>query len=289
MITKFKRLVVKGVSWIDSYIWRVVSIFSFNQCRVCGGKSSPRIAYFRKFLVCDCCNFVFSVDTNDEVITQGMGMSGSQSGPGGGGYREYYLVKYLIKEFGFKKFLLFGTGNTSTFARLHSEGIDVTGCDISKDVVKFKAKEFGSESFMLPDDLPADYFDGVIAVEVFEHFADPKGEIQRLTACLRDGGIISGTTDFFQGGSIEDSNSPGYMSLSGHVAYWGQQSMSYAFNDYDLLVASFELIRPGSVLPDEKFGQLWRNKRVFFIYPEEYSEFFSGLNKSTPILPIDNP
>ena len=217
-------------------------------------------------------------------------MEGSWSGPGGGGYREYFLVKQLHRDLGKKSFLLFGTGNTTTFSRLRSEGIDVTGCDISQDVVAYKKKEHGDQSFFTPETIPSDAkYDAIVAVEVFEHFVDPLASWRLLMSKLADGGIVCGTTDFYRGGSIEDDNKPGYMSLKGHVAYWSERSMSTLAARSDYAVAAFELVRPGSVLPDERFGQLWPNKRVFFIHPLGHAQYFQTLYEQTPILPIDRP
>lgn len=140
---------------------------------------------------------------------------------------------------------------------------------------------------MLPKDK---IYDGIIAVEVFEHFAEPKSSINLLISLLKPNGIICGTTNFYPGGPIEDDNNPGYMSLRGHIAYWGLTSMTCIASYHNLTVAAFELIRPGSVLPDEKYGQLWPNKRVFFIYnPNAHQSYFEHLLKKTPIIPIDRP
>ena len=44
-----------------------------------------------------------------------------------------------------------------------------------------------------------------------------------------------------------------------HVAYWSADAMGILAREYGLSLALFELLRPGSVLPDEKFGRLWRD------------------------------
>jgi len=220
-----------------------------------------------------------------------MGMEGSWSGAGGGGYREYFLVKMLEKDLGFQSFLLFGTGNTATLGRLISEGVDVVGCDISQDVVAYKRQQHGNSRFHPAEEIPSHLrFDAIVAVEVFEHFAAPNESWRVLTRHLNDGGIICGTTNFYPGGPIEDSNDPGYMSLKGHVAYWSQKSLGYLARTKGFKLEAFEMVRPGSVLPDEKFGQLWPNKRVFFLFPAGwYEEYFSSLRDKHAILPIDKP
>ncbi len=222
--------------------------------------------YGRSFYQCQECEFIFAIDYDLRTLSKGMGMEGSWSGPGGGGYREYYLVKMLMQNVGLKSFLLYGTGNTQTFADLREEGVDVVGCDISQDVVEYRKAAFGDNAFFTPDSLPADKaYDGIVAVEVFEHLAEPKSAFSLLMSRLNPSGVICGTTHFYPGGAIEDNNNPGYMSHKGHVAYWNPKSMSYIARNYHYAVASFEMIRPGSVLPDEKYGQLWPNKRVFFL------------------------
>jgi SAM-dependent methyltransferase len=251
-----------------------------------------RRGYGRSFYQCDQCDFIFAIDNDPRILNRGMGLEGSWSGPGAGGYREFYLVKMLMRELKLRSFILFGTGNTPTFASLRAEGVDVVGCDISQDVVEYKRAAFGEDSFFTPDTLPGDRkYDGIIAVEVFEHFGEPKSSFNLLMSQLRPNGVICGTTNFYPGGPIEDDNKPGYMSHIGHVAYWNMKSMAWiAKNNYQRAVASFEMVRPGSVLPDEKYGQLWPNKRVFFIYnPNAHQSYFENLLKSTPILPIDKP
>jgi len=133
-------------------------------------------------------------------------------------------------------------------------------------------------------------YDAIVLVEVIEHFIDPKYNFDMLFNRLSDDGIICGTTNFHFGGSIEDGNDPGYMSIKNHVSYWSLSSMRFISNNFGMHVSTFEMIRPGSVLPDEKYHQIYPNKRVFFIYnPIHYENYFEKLHQNTPILPIDNP
>lgn len=207
----------------------------------------------------------------------------------GGGFREYFLVDMLRRDLGMTRFLLFGTGNTPTFARLREEGLDVTGCDISLDLVDARKAEFGQDAFYSPDELPADRtYDGIIAVEVIEHFAEPAEAFGQLFSLARDAGCICGTTDFWLRGGIEEPNK--YMNAKTHVAYWSEKSIRRVAARRGWSAQAFEMVRPGSVLPDEKFGVLWPNKRVFFLFDASYhGAYFRRLKCHTPILPIDNP
>ncbi len=262
-----------------------------TRCNLCGGPTRIRSGYERLFSECLDCGFIIANDYDPERLSKGMGMEGSWTGPGGGGYREYYLVHMLAKDLDKKSFLLFGTGNTSTLENLRNEGIDAAGCDISPDVVEHKVKILGEGSFFTPEGLATERrFDVIVAVEVFEHFPEPRKSLDLLNHHLARAGIICGTTNFYPGGLLEDGNNPGYMSLASHVAYWSTRSMAFIATAYGMLLTEFEMMRPGSVEPDEKYGQLYPNKRVFFLYDAMmHREYFSRLKAATPILPIDNP
>lgn len=95
-----------------------------------------------------------------------------------------------------------------------------------------------------------------------------------------------GTTDFYDGTDIADHV---YLKPRLHVAYWSEKSLTVMAERFGLELALFELECPGSVTPDEKYGLLWPRKRVFFLHPPGHRQFFDGLKRSTPILPINRP
>ena len=262
------------------------------QCKLCAGTTTPRVAYKRVFFECLGCGFLFSTDLDRvDLFERGMGFEGSWSGPAGGGYREEWLVERLHADLGLGRFLLYGTGATPTFATLLERGRDVVGCDISRDVVADKRRRHGEDRFFTPDELAAaGEFDVVVAVEVIEHFSDPLGSLRLLVETTGGEGIVCGTTNFRLGRAIVDGNTPGYMSLGDHVAYWSPSSLAHAAAQLGLAVKLFELVCPGSVKRDEKFGQLYPNKRVFFVYPDaRFGAYFDKRAIDLPILPIDRP
>ena len=261
------------------------------KCSICNENAAETVAYGRTFYKCETCGFVFTPDYDEKAQNRGMGMEGSWSGPGGGGHREYCIVKILQELFGMRRFLLFGTGNTNTLDLLLREGVDAVGSDISRDVVAYKKKAHGDDRFHSPDQLPkSPAFDAIVAVEVFEHFTHPLESFEFLLGHLNDGGIIAGTTDFHPGGPIEDGGRPGYMEPRGHVAYWSLSSLSGIASRFGRSVSAFEMVRPGSLLPDEKFNRLWPNKRVFFIHDDgAQRDAFRELREDLGMLDITMP
>ena len=120
------------------------ALFGVKPCQLCGNRTRLRLAYRRPFHHCPTCNFIFTEDFTNSEVSKGMGMEGSWSGPGGGGFRELWLAQWLETDFGKKSFLLFGTGNTLTFETLRKRGWDIVGCDIAEDLVQYQTKCFRS-------------------------------------------------------------------------------------------------------------------------------------------------
>lgn len=271
-------------------LWKIRTTIKAVPCRLCGGATQKRAAYDRLFLQCQDCGFIFAGDYPKFLNNRGMGLVGSWGGPESGGEREDFLVRMISRDFGLRLHLLYGTGTTAAFPKLLNDGFDVYGCDISKSVVRYRQRNFGKHRFFHVSRLPTKQhvFDTVIACEVFEHFHKPKAQIECIIKSLRPGGILCGCTNFHLGGDIEDSQKIGYMSLFGHIAYWSERSLAKLLGNYGFGLILFEMVCPGSVKPDPKYGQLFPNKRVFFATNDSHKILYlSKLRDVSPILPID--
>ncbi len=255
-------------------------------CRLCGSATLARTAYKAAFAECTHCRFIFRRAYDRKKQAEGMGLSAGV----GGGYREYFLAQMLTNDLGLgtNGLLLFGTGNTNTLETLLEEGVDVVGCDLSLELIEQRRQQFGHDRFCHSHELRADQlFDGLIGVEVFEHFDAPAETLSFLNERLTQDAVICGTTDFIQDGQIEEPAE--YFRSGSHVACWSTQSMTYAASLIDRQLAAFQMGNPGIGVPGRKTARLWPNKRVFFLYPPKYQFYFDSLQKHWPTLPIDRP
>jgi SAM-dependent methyltransferase len=275
---------------LPRYAWAVKGRIAPGGCPVCGSASRARRGYGRLFRECGSCGFIWSHDSREAKADEGMGIVGSWGGPEKGGERDDFLVRFLNEDRPRRRVLLYGTGTTLVFRVLHDEGFDVTGTDISHEVVAYRRQEFG-DRFIHADELhgAGGGYDVITACEVFEHLHDPPRWIGTLAANLAPDGVLCGSTNFYPGsGPIEDDQKVGYMSLDGHVAYWSERSFAEAAGRFGLQTEVFELVCPGSVKPDPTFGSLFPNKRLFFATrDDDLIARLRELKRAAPILPCD--
>jgi SAM-dependent methyltransferase len=259
-----------------------------RHCPICGSNSDTRHAYKRLFRHCRSCGFIWSHDFGESVANTGMGLEGSWGGPEHGGERDDFMVRLLNETVSRRKVLIYGAGTTLAFRVLLSDGLDVTGADVSDDVIRYRQREFPGRFIHATalETSHADY-DIITACEVFEHLHDPTRWIASLVANLADDGVLCGSTNFYPGsGPLEDET--GYMSLGGHVAYWSQASLGAILQSFGLDLELFELVCPGSVKPDLMYERLVPNKRLFFASRDvDVMDYLRALKRSTPILPCD--
>jgi 2-polyprenyl-3-methyl-5-hydroxy-6-metoxy-1,4-benzoquinol methylase len=91
---------------------------------------------------------------------------------------------------------------------------------------------FGYDPLFASDTDLARVFDAVISVETFEHFADPRAELERILNLLRPNGYLVVMTQFHQGSdTIQDW---WYARDPTHVAFYSHTTLDWICGEFDL-------------------------------------------------------
>jgi mycofactocin glycosyltransferase len=110
----------------------------------------------------------------------------------------YVAALRFAKQHGCRTSLDFGSGVGSGGILFARNGFDTTIADISSPLLKFS--QWRAEQRKLPvraidlkiTKLPAERFDFITAMDVFEHLVDPRETAEQVCASLKPGGIIFG-------------------------------------------------------------------------------------------------
>jgi 2-polyprenyl-3-methyl-5-hydroxy-6-metoxy-1,4-benzoquinol methylase len=95
-----------------------------------------------------------------------------------------------------RRYLDFGAGVGSGSILFGRHGFDVTLADISSTLLRFSAWRLDRRRMpatcvdLKKAELPADAFDVVTAMDVFEHLVDPVETVDKLAAALKAGGLL---------------------------------------------------------------------------------------------------
>jgi 2-polyprenyl-3-methyl-5-hydroxy-6-metoxy-1,4-benzoquinol methylase len=116
-----------------------------------------------------------------------------------------YLMPPTLKTFRelrVRTVLDLGCGNGAGSAVLHSEGFEVTGCDVSASGIAFARQAHPGIDFFDQDvscPLPATctgHYDAVVSHEVVEHLFQPRHLVTSAYTALRPGGVFIISTPF---------------------------------------------------------------------------------------------
>ncbi len=123
--------------------------------------------------------------------------------------RPQYLCRVMrpfLDRFGCRKLLDFGGGTGDLCLELAAGGLQVSYCDIGREVAEFARWRFERRGLSVPmydalEKIEGETFDAVISFDCFEHIKDLPAVVARLAGLVRDGGLmISG--DAFEGGGL---------------------------------------------------------------------------------------
>ena len=110
----------------------------------------------------------------------------------------YVVALEFASLVGCKTCLDFGSGVGSGALLFRSRGFDVTLADISRMMLSFCKYRFDARGLdasfinLKHSKLPANAFDFITAMDVFEHLVDPAGTVDLLHHCLKPGGYVYG-------------------------------------------------------------------------------------------------
>lgn len=174
---------------------------------------------------CDTCTLVYTptVPTDAELAAYYAAQRGSPEGvapPDGrqvtvdGLAWEAVLERVERALPGQGRMLEIGSGWGTFLACAAWRGWDVTGVELSPHAAAFAARTFGVDTrcAAVPDGLPDERFDVIVAFEVLEHFADPDRVLVALRRRLRPDGLLVLTTP--------DLDHPAHRALGAQDPMW---------------------------------------------------------------------
>lgn len=275
----------KGLRWVFNHapsrcvtiLMKISGLKKDRVCKICGAKSMffawrRGAAYFK----CMQCSFMESTfhegkDFYEEVYKNAINTAAKNSGG-----RELFFVEWCTEILGFSnpRILIFAPGSTPTFEILSERGADVYAADIS-DGLPYSDRFIHLRKSKMPEVK----FDIITAVEVIEHFDNPKNELEFLRKHLAQDGIIAGTTDFYQGGPIWNTI---YLDPKDHISYFHRDSLFLLCSQLGMECALFEM-------EWSRRNRSVRNRRAFFIYgkgSKPVQEALACQQRDCPILPI---
>jgi SAM-dependent methyltransferase len=238
-----------------------------RNCQVCGGKTVAITAYSQDFLSCEECMLALKVSPGDNF---------SDLSQSSNGRRQLALLEHVTDISSPTETLIYGCGFSDSLVSFlrHTPHVDV--CDSSPYVLdKLKAQNLNNQTGTPTSFLASEKtYDLVVAVEVIEHFTDPRIQMENLLRFLKPSGTLTGTTDFYDGLSIEEPSC--YMKKDGHNTYWSPSSLSKMANEFSLKMYLFKMMRPGDVLISSRNGSKRERKRAFFFVPEHHVAKFDA-------------
>jgi 2-polyprenyl-3-methyl-5-hydroxy-6-metoxy-1,4-benzoquinol methylase len=129
----------------------------------------------------------------------------------------------------------YGCGTGTLLKEAKRLGYEVEGFEVSPFAVQHGLNQ-GFHVYQDPDQLPANCYDVVTAVEVLEHCYSPTNALRAIYKALKPGGLFFYTTENFDGfykqwlKGVRNSVLDGYIVPEGHITFFSTPVMRAYFN-----------------------------------------------------------
>lgn len=200
------------------------------KCPLCLNKSDHRTlkgADKRKYHLCDNCKLIFAdkthyISTEDE--------------------KKYYSThENSIGNEGYVKFLNRIVEPVSTYLNESMHGLDY-GCGpgpVVSKLLAIKGIECDDHDPFFCDTEPKDIYDFIISTETFEHFHDPRKELEKISSLLNEGGILGIMTELWK--TETDFEKWYYTKDPTHVCFYHSETFDYICSEF-----GFEILETDS-------------------------------------------
>jgi 2-polyprenyl-3-methyl-5-hydroxy-6-metoxy-1,4-benzoquinol methylase len=169
------------------------------RCPLCETERFQTIERFPVHLVvCERCSLVFIQDRKEEpfykdLYSQHYGYVQKAKGDRRDLSYGRWIKRYL-PEGKTSRILEVGCGSGSLLESLRDGSCDVYGIEPGKQAAQYARNVRGlahiENSFLEESRMPENYFDGILLLQTFEHFADPVGCLDRIRGLLKEDGLL---------------------------------------------------------------------------------------------------
>ena len=193
------------------------------ECKLCGSKVKKEISIEDRYYYCQNCELIFIEKDSEPSLQQEYEVYQSHENTHENeGYVNMFkdFINELLSEHleEINKVLEYGCGPGPVLADiLENRGLDVTKYD----------------PFFYPDvEFKKCKYDLITSTEVFEHFQNPKEEIEKLIDLLNPNGYLAVMTSFHQG--IEHFKDWWYRRDSTHITFYNLTTFKYLEETYPI-------------------------------------------------------
>lgn len=195
------------------------------KCRLCNSKDIKTFTVESRYYYCNNCELIFIDSSNfSSESKEHQSYLQHENTPQNEGYVNMFkdFIEQLIEEYvdEINTVLEYGCGPGPVLADL----LEDRGLKVKK-----------YDPFFYPEQNFLEHkYDLITSTEVFEHFQDPKKEVQKLVNLMKTGSYLAVMTSFHQG--IEHFKNWWYRRDLTHIAFYNLNTFKYIEKEYPLQI-----------------------------------------------------